>query len=419
MEIIPIIEPYRLPISDLRGGVGSPCIVYNPFEPSYYILFLGEKDPAQPMREVWVAPLEKDLTVDINNARRILRRTSVERVLFKKTEIQVPMKKELYISAVRGIFNVAKREYIVTFSIGKDGYILYFDEEWHLKAYRKIYDRAGDHGFPIAPIGAYGREHQALTTIPLGELAKLGYFDKVDSPEEVKLVLDKGYAFQHGHANDVCDLTVLPRITLFYESDEYGQWKVKIALGPHTMDFQNHKEPGAEFQVGFLVGYLQSILPFHSQYIQIGHPHYTVYPDGKPKLLVSCFRDTWSSRPDTGREGYRHEIHAVYLDDINIFDPREYAVLRDIIISPERSNISKWYDISEADCMELFIFGQRSVAKVEVDETSSIKDALDGRYIVKEQEVIVPNKIIVDNPAPVIRVKCNRKDLRIVMIVKY
>lgn len=50
-----------------------------------------------------------------------------------------------------------------------------------------------------------------------------------------------------------------------------------MGLGPSTADFGRHKKPGVEFSVGFLVAYLQSILPLHSQYVQVGHPHYTTY----------------------------------------------------------------------------------------------------------------------------------------------
>ncbi|RLF14534.1 MAG: hypothetical protein DRJ66_05860 [Thermoprotei archaeon] len=419
MEIVPVMEPYNLPKPELRGDVGSPCIVYNPFEPCYYLLFLGEKDPAKPLREVWVAPMEKDLTVDLRNAKQLVKRATVKELSLKGTPILVPMKRDLYLSAVRAVFNAAKREYIMTLSIGKHAYIFYFDEEWNLSSYHEVYSESGDHGFPIAPIGAYGREHQALTTIPKGNLVKLGYFDNVDSPTHVSLILDKGYAFQHGFANDVCDLTLLPRIALFYESDEFGQWKVKIGLGPSTADFAHHREPGVEFNVGFLVAYLQSILPFHSQYIQIGHPHYTTYPDGKPKLLVACFRDTWSTRPETGREGYRHEIHAVYLDDIRIFDPRTYGVMRDTILSSERGNVSKWYDVSEATRITLMISGYGNIIKLNIDEASSIAEALDGIYITKSYEVTVPAKITINDPAPIMRIRSEKKNVKVTMVVKY
>ncbi|MCD6358022.1 MAG: hypothetical protein J7L75_05550 [Thermoproteales archaeon] len=120
-----------------------------------------------------------------------------------------------------------------------------------------------------------------------------------------------------------------------------------MGLAPSTVDFGRHKKPGVEFSVGFLVAYLQSILPLHSQYVQVGHALHDL-PDGRPKLLVACFRDTWSARPETRREGYRHEIHAIRLDGVDVFDPRTYGVARDIAVSAERGRVGKWYDVSEA-----------------------------------------------------------------------
>lgn len=79
-----------------------------------------------------------------------------------------------------------------------------------------------------------------------------------------------------------------------------------------------------------------------------GPPALHDLPDGRPKLLVACFRDTWSARPETGREGYRHEIHAIRLDGVDVFDPRTYGVARDIAVSAERGRVDKWYDVSEA-----------------------------------------------------------------------
>ena len=303
MHIVPILDPHRLPIESLRGDTASGCIVYNHPERQHYLLFHGEKPPTKgyrQLREIWVAPIFEDLSVDLGLAKKLVPESGV------------------HLGAVRGVFNVSRKEYIVTFSKGKIGYIQYYDEEWNLKACREIYAESGDHGFPIAPIGCFGRSNQAITTIPCGPgniFAKVGYFDNVDSPENVKLILDEGYAFQHGYGNDVCDLTLIPRMALLYESNEYNQWHLKIAVGPPTSELPGGPaEPGVEFRIGFLVGSLQAIIPPHSQYIQTGHPHYTVYPDGEPKLLISPFTDSWSSRPETGKVGFTHALHAVYLD---------------------------------------------------------------------------------------------------------
>ena len=409
MRVVPILDPHNLPLEDLRGDTASGCIVYNHPEKQHYLLFHGEKPPKKgyrQLREIWVAPIHKDLTVDLESAKKI-----------------VPQTNE-HLSAVRGVFNVARREYIVTFARGKTGYVHYYDEEWNLKACKQVYSESGDHGFPIAPLGCYGRQHQAITTIPAGPsnmFAKVGYFDNIDSPENVKLMLDEGYAFQHGSGNDVCDLTLIPRMALFYESDEYSQWHLKIALGPPTTELPGKPaEPGLEFKIGFLVGSLQAVIPVHSQYIQTGHPHYTVYPDGEPKLLIAPMTDTWSSRPNTGIEGYTHALHAVYLEETNIFDPRTYGSLSDKIISPERGSVSKWYYTSESKTLVLIVTNvPENGSKIVMDEAGTYEDAFEQSYVSTKFDVKSPCKLVVSAPAPVVRFRTQNEGLKITMTAKY
>jgi len=409
MRIVPILDPHRLPIEDLRGNSASGCIVYNHPERQHYLLFHGEKPPTKgyrQLREIWVAPIYEDLSVDLGLAKKLVPQTDV------------------HLSAVRGVFNVARGEYIVTFSKGKNGYVHYYDEKWNLKAYKQIYTESGDHGFPIAPLGCYGRQHQAITTIPFGPdhiFVKVGYFDNIDSPENVKLILDNGYAFQHGSGNDVCDLTLIHRMALLYESDEYSQWHLKIALGPPTTELPGRPaEPGVEFKIGFLVGPLQAVIPPHSQYIQMGHPHYTVYPDGEPKLLIAPMTDTWSSGPDTGREGYTHALHAVYLDGTNIFDPRTYGSLSDTVISPERRSASKWYYTPESKRLVLIVTNvPKSGSKISIDEAGTYKDALEGSYASTTFDVKDACKLVVDSPAPVMKFRAQSEGLKVTMSAKY
>lgn len=411
MRIVPILDPHRLPIDDLRGDTASGCIVYNHPERQHYLLFHGEKPPTsgyRQLREIWVAPIYKDLSVDLGLAKKLVPECGV------------------HMGAVRGVFNVSKKEYIVTFSKGKVGYIQYYDEEWNLKASKQMYSESGDHGFPIAPIGCFARSNHAITTIPCGPnnmFAKVGYFDNVDSPENVDLILDDGYAFQHGCGNDVSDLTLIPRMALFYESNEFSQWHLKIALGPPTTELPGRPaEAGVEFKIGFLVGSLQSVIPPHSQYIQTGHPHYTVYPDGEPKLLLAPFTDSWSSRPETGKVGFTHALHAVYLDGTNIFDPRTYGSMSDTIISCVRGSESKWYYTSESRSLVLIITNvHKNGCRVIVDEAGTFEDAFTGSYASTTFTIEDACKLALDAPAPVLRFKSDgqKSPPKITMLAKY
>jgi len=410
-KVVSVIEPQSLRIEDLKGGVGSPCTVYNPFKKQTYLLFTGWKDPNGSMREGWVAPIEKDLSIDWKEAVKIL-------------PFNIPRSDVKYTNnAVRGVFNPAKREYIVTVTTGNYGYLCYFDEDWKLKALRQVSTDLWDHGLPIAPFGAYGRLDQALTTVPKDNRVKIGVLNNIDDPERASLTLDDGYAFWQGLGNALCDMTVIPRLTLLYEADEFNQWHLKIGLGPSPIEMPRSEENliHPEFQVGFLVAPLQDTLPFGSQYIQTGHPHYTTYPDGKPKLFVASFRDTWSQKLETGKEGYTHEIHAAYLDGVNIFNHETYGVLKDaVIMGAERPPPSKWYDIKDAKEILLMIRGLPSGGTTLIlDEASSMLEALKGDYVSTTYTILSDQKLIVKDPSPSVRIRMQTVRPKVTLIAKY
>ncbi|RJS74297.1 hypothetical protein CW712_06830, partial [Candidatus Bathyarchaeota archaeon] len=73
------MDPHNLPLEDLRGDTASGCIVYNHPEKQHYLLFHGEKPPKEgyrQLREIWVAPIYKDLTVDLESAKKIVPQTN-------------------------------------------------------------------------------------------------------------------------------------------------------------------------------------------------------------------------------------------------------------------------------------------------------------------------------------------------------
>jgi len=165
---------------------------------------------------------------------------------------------------------------------------------------------------------------------------------------------------------------------------------------------------------------LQAVIPPHSHYIQTGHPHYTVYPDGEPKLLIAPMTDSWSSRPETGNVGFSHALHAVYLEETNIFDPRTYGSLCDTIISPERGSESKWYYTSEARSRVLIVTNvPSSGTKMLMDEAGTFKDAFEESYASTTFNVKTSCKIVVSDPAPVVRFRTQTENLKVTMVAKY
>ena len=95
-------------------------------------------------------------------------------------------------------------------------------------------------------------------------------------------------------------------------------------------------------QIGLLQGSLMHLLGL-DVFVQVGHPHYTTEPDRKSKLFFASFRDTFSNRTGTGKEGYTHEIWVVEVNT-SIFDPRSYSELKGKFKGEE----SKWHYVSNA-----------------------------------------------------------------------
>jgi len=189
--------------------------------------------------------------------------------------------------------------------------------------------------------------HDAVAAIPAGARIKLLGLRDFDEHGKVK-VEEYGIAAWHGIGNAVLDIILMPRISVIAESDEFGKWVLKSFIGPPSNDVRGLCENGVA-NIGLLEGDLLPLLPIDDSLIQVGHPHYTTEPDGYPKLFFASFRDTWSTRRQTEREGYTHEICAVQVNT-GIFDPRSYGVLKDRIFIPgERSLPSKWYWVGPAE----------------------------------------------------------------------
>ncbi|MDT7902881.1 MAG: hypothetical protein RQ838_02305, partial [Caldivirga sp.] len=68
--IRPVLVPSRLPVGDLRGGVGTPYMVYDVRRDRYWLLFTGWSDPTGLKREGFVAPVDEGLNVDLSGLRK-------------------------------------------------------------------------------------------------------------------------------------------------------------------------------------------------------------------------------------------------------------------------------------------------------------------------------------------------------------
>jgi|GEM_PF-689786 len=390
-KVVPVLRPQELKnvFPDFSGGVGTPYVVFNSSTGEKWLLFTGWRDPVGLKREGAVAPIEKDLTVDAGRIKKIL------------PSGMIPGNYTM--NAVRGVYNPVREEFIVTVTQDSEAYIFRFDVNWNRLGFKRILENVGDHGVPFKPMGAYGYLHDAVATIPSGEKIKLLAIRDVDDFDKM-VVEDYGVAAWHGGGNDVLDLILMPRISVITESDEFGKWVLKMLMGPPLSDIKGLDSEGGVPVIGLLEGDILPNLMVDDSFTQIGHPHYTTEPDGYPKILFSSFRDTWSTRRDTGREGYIHEIYAVYVDH-SIFDPRSYGVLKDrVFVQAKRELPGKWYWTGSASKALLIHSGAKSgKVSIEVFEATSLINPED--YVVTRLEIPEDcGKVSLDDPAPFIKI---------------
>ncbi len=376
-----VLTPY-VGIEGLKGGVGTPNLVYDVRRDKHWLVFTGWDDPTGVRREVWVALVDSDLSVD---------RTSVKRVI----PSSFPEKESYTNNTVRAVYNAVRDQFIVTTTHGNSGYIYYFRPDWTMITFKKIIDGVGDHSIPIRPFGCYGKNHDALTIMPKGQHLMLAEIDDVDDVDKVTL-RQLGTVARWGKSNDVLDLATVPRLAAFVEEDATNKWLIHSFLGP-SLDDINY-----EFlkQVGLLHGSLMPLLGLNDELVQVGHPHYTLEPDGVPKLLFASFRDSWSSTPSTPREGYAHEIWSIEVG-AEIFKNEAYGVLSDRALMSEQA--SRWYFVGNARTLNVLLTGINDAVDVEVAEKANVEDEeVVTRYSVKGK-----TKLVVESPSPYVKVSAS------------
>ncbi|MFP3220097.1 MAG: hypothetical protein RXR41_02985, partial [Candidatus Marsarchaeota archaeon] len=279
-----VLTPYE-GIEGLRGGVGTPNVVYDVRRDAHWLVFTGWDDPSGMRREVWTAKIDERLVVDKSTVKRII-------------PADFPVRQDYTNNTVRVIYNAVRDQFILTTTHGNAGYIYYFRPDWTMITYKKLVEGVGDHSIPIRPLGCYGKNHDALTVVPRGADIVLGELSGLDEVSSVTFK-EISIASEWGSSNDVLDLVTVPRLAAFVEEDSTNKWLLHAFLGPSFDELSYAFLP----EFGMLHGSLMPLLGLSDEFVQVGHPHYTTEPDGVPRLFFASFRDSWSSTPSTSREG--------------------------------------------------------------------------------------------------------------------
>jgi len=133
-KIVTVLRPQdiRSDFPDFSGGVGTPYILFNSNTGEKWLLFTGWKDPVGLKREVAVALMEKDMSVDTKRIRKILSSDF--------------MAGSYTMNAVRGVYNPVRDEFIVTVTQDDGAYVFWFDSDWNRVGFQCILGGVYDHG---------------------------------------------------------------------------------------------------------------------------------------------------------------------------------------------------------------------------------------------------------------------------------
>lgn len=327
MKATPILLPYGSPVPDLKGGVATPNLVYDPVRDKKWMVFTGWSDPKGLKRECYVAAMDDAMNVDLKTCKKIL-------------PMNFPVETNYTNNTVRCAFNQARDEYYVTSSHGPKIILTVFDGRWERKGHKELLDfgKVKDAGFPVRPFGVYGAGSSALGVSPnlasdAVDVYMVRDFDDVSKAKAENL----GEVARWGKGNDVIDLVTVPRFQIFVEHDTPSKWALQTYVGP-TPDEVTANDYSS---IATLGASIMPLLGLDDSFVQIGHPHYTTLPDGRPKMLVAAFRDSWSTQRDTSKEGYHHEIWSVGVKT-SVFDPRSYPELKGSFAGTK----SKWYYVA-------------------------------------------------------------------------
>jgi len=370
--IIPALFKERIP--DLAGGVGTPRMVYDPETGGWKLFFTGWRNAR--LREVFVADVDKDF--------------SLENI--KKVVSSPPTR-----DAVNAIYNPWLDGFILLTTEGGPLWIRHLDRRLREKASKKLTEGMQDSGAGILTLmGSYTENNpNAVIFYPRRNRIIWRFINRVDNLTELTLQQELTFSMWE-EPNDVIDA--------FRVNDKFGvlveyftdrqNWRSRIAM---SGDYLHPKVRALSAPLP---------VPFTDGYSNFGHPSFTTGPDGRPKVLFSFFMSHAPPFPITDySKQWRHEIW-VWEPSFNIFDPRVYGRMYDILeFDQENTKSPPIYDVFNAKRLILKIRHsvKRNIA-VKIQEAVTIKDCLEGNVVEEEHKVTVPCKITINNPLRILRV---------------
>lgn len=375
-KVFPLIVPtlYKEKLPDIAGGVGTPRMVYDPETGEWLLFFTGWKNAK--LREVFVAEVDEDFS--LRNIKKV---------------ISSPPTRD----AVNVIYNPWIDGFILLTTEEGTLWIRHLNKEFEEKTSKKLVEGMQDSGAGILTLmGSYSEENpNSIIFYPRRDKIIWRFINRVDNLSKLTLKQELTFSMWGEH-NDVIDAFRINDkfgILVEYFSDRQS-WRSRIAMSG------DYIHP--------LVRALSASLPipFTDGYSNFGHPSFTTGPDGKPKILFSFFLSHAPPFPitDYSRQ-WRHEIW-VWEPTINIFDPRTYGKMYDVIkFSNAVIGKPPIYDLFNAKRVILKItHPDRREVNIKIQEATTVKDCLKRNVIEEEHKVTTPCKLVIDNPLRALRI---------------
>jgi len=383
-------------------GVGTPFIIRDLDTLQPYMLFTAWSDVDGTAREVWVAPINELLEVDLTKAKRIV------------TGADFGVDGLPTVHAFWDDYNEEWVLFSTTYPTGSDVAVTFCDKEFNVKDKQTltIYKADGSTGEDlrdagVSPIPLFNgkllltagyRGNRGLWLIyyftkrPLSTPSKVNALDTTD----VRMVPTYFAMGLCVHQTIACD----SGLVMFSALNDYRDlWYIQVYYGP-----EKDWDVAGNFSPFMWVTPVPP--PFYVHFTDaignIGQPHYTTYL-GKP-LLFFMRAPTWNVG---GSRKYAHEIWATVVDPSELLNPKGKTLVT--------SGEDEPYTIGKlpiptfgADVAEIHLYNVSAAGTLTIIESNSpyhIWNETTSRITTDESISAGGNKIIWNKPAPYIALK--------------
>jgi hypothetical protein len=391
-------------------GVGTPFIVRDPDTYQPYMLFTAWSDPSGLAKQIWVAPIDEDLVVDVSRAKKI-----ADGSLFNVTGL-------LTVHAYWDDYN----EQWVLFTTFYDGPapnvagVIFVDKDFNVRDKQMLTFTKADGSFVnlgdagISPVPLHDRTvlllagtDKNLFLLPGGNKRPL------PSPKHINYVAtevaDRPFRITplyFGDKFDVHQLLLLDQgLVMLTDSHNRGHWFIQVLYGA--------EKDWVKVNIGITwvpFVFVAPILPPLTIYFtgvvgNMNHPHYTNLLKEPYLFFARAPTRYWG-----GKRRYAYDIWVARIDPDCVFSPRGKVLVASGTNEPNAIPDVMPIPTFGARRITIYLFGVSAAGTLTLTESSSpyhIYAQTGVRYRTTYSVNAGANKIVVDSPAPWIALGLN------------